>query len=264
MGAAKLLRVEPIASGPARRFMQRHHYSGKVVNNSSLHLGVFYRDRLEGALQFGPPLDRRKLLGLVEGTAWSGMIELNRMAFTEALPRNSESRALGVALRMLRRKAPHVEWVVSFADATQCGDGTIYRAAGFILTAIKRSEHLARLPDGTVVHEMSLKTSRRPRPELGGKTWHQMTGGSASGFRQVMEAIGAEVLEGFQLRYLYFLNPAARERLKAPELPFSAIAEAGAGMYRGESKAGEAGDDRTPSGTATGQRRSSRSTAAGA
>jgi hypothetical protein len=33
---------------------------------------------------------------------------------------------------------------------------------------------------------------------------------------------------------LYFLNPEARKRLTVPILPFSRIAEMGAGMYRGK------------------------------
>jgi len=48
---------------------------------------------------------------------------------------------------------------------------------------------------------------------------------------------GFKPLEGFQLRYLYFLDPTARERLTVPILPFTAIGDAGAGMYRGEKRA---------------------------
>jgi hypothetical protein len=40
-------------------------------------------------------------------------------------------------MRMIQKHYPHVEWVISFADGCQCGDGTIYRAAGFVLTGIK-------------------------------------------------------------------------------------------------------------------------------
>ena len=39
---------------------------------------------------------------------------------------------------------------------------------------------------------------------------------------------------GFQLRYVYFLDPTARERLTVPILPFSEIDKRGAGMYRGQ------------------------------
>lgn len=39
---------------------------------------------------------------------------------------------------------------------------------------------------------------------------------------------------GFQLRYIYFLDPSARERLTVPIIPFSEIDRRGAGMYRGK------------------------------
>lgn len=54
-------------------------------------------------MQFGPPMNKKAVLGLVEGTGWSEMIELNRMAFSEFLPKNSESRALGYAIKLIKK-----------------------------------------------------------------------------------------------------------------------------------------------------------------
>lgn len=146
MGKAKNIVLKPISSRDANTLVKRVHYSGKVVQNSQLHIGVFYQGRLEGAMQFGSPLDKRKVLPLVEGTQWHNMMELNRMAFSDALPRNSESRAISIAMRLIKKHAPQVKWVLSFADGTQCGDGTIYRASGFVLSAIKENGQLFRLP----------------------------------------------------------------------------------------------------------------------
>lgn len=236
MVTAKDLQLRPITSAEARDVIRTHHYSGKVVQNSNLHIGVFLGPRLEGAMQFGPPLDKRKIIGLVPGTPWPGMMELNRMAFSDRLPKNAESRALSVAFRLIRRHAPQVEWVVSFADGTQSGDGTIYRAAGFDLTAIKPSDNLARFRNGTVAHKMTFESSpTRPRPEAGGRSYYDVTGGRYA-WRKFVRETGAEILPGFQLRYIKFLTPGARERLAAPILPYSAISEAGAGMYRGEKR----------------------------
>jgi hypothetical protein len=226
--SAKDLRVSPISSRDANALMRKLHYSHKVVVNSQLHLGVFLGTRLEGALQFGPSLDRRKLLPLVPGTAWNGFLELNRLAFSDNLPRNSESRALGVALRLIRRQYPQIEWIVSFADATQCGDGTIYRAAGFLLTRIKRNTTLWVGPDGTVISNIGERTSMRKIQSVASQTEYR--GGADMNH---YKALGFRPLPGFQLRYLYFTNPLARARLAVPVLPYSAIAEAGARMVRG-------------------------------
>jgi hypothetical protein len=168
-------------------------------------------------MQFGPSLDKRKMLGLVTGTLWNEFIELNRMAFADWLPRNSESRAIGYAFRWIRKTYPQIKWCVSFADGTQCGDGTIYRASGFSLTGIRCNASIVLRPDGTIGSELT-----------GGKH----TGGKA--------------LLGFQLRYIYFLDPTARARLTVPILPFSEIDRRGAGMYKGKQRIqSRAGGDTT-------------------
>ena len=223
MGDAKRIRVEPIDRKSADAAVKRWHYSGKVVNNSQLHLGAFLDGELLGAMQFGPSLDKRKLQGLVEGTPWNGFLELNRMAFSDRLPRNAESRCIAVAMRMMREHAPHVGWCVSFADGTQCGDGAIYRASGFVLTGLKRNTSLWRTPAGAVVSDVGVRTSERLRRSIG-------TDGSATSLREA----GCSTLAGFQLRYVFFIDPTARERLTVPALPFSAIDAVGARMYRGE------------------------------
>jgi hypothetical protein len=47
---------------------------------------------------------------------------------------------------------------------------------------------------------------------------------------------GAQFLKGFQLRYIYFIDPTAKERLTVPILPFSEIEKRGAGMYLGKTR----------------------------
>lgn len=241
MATAKDILVKPIKSADAIAFVKAHHYSGKVAQNSQLHLGVFLHDRLHGVMQFGPSLDKRKIQGLVSGTQWHEFLELNRMAFDDVLPRNSESRALSVAWRLLRKHAPQVKWVVSFADGTQCGDGTIYRAAGFVLTGISARNEMMKLPSGEVIHRIAANTNHKLVME---------GGGSMKGAARLAKDLHAERLQGFQLRYIYFLDPAYRARLTVPELPYSTIEAMGAKMYKGQRPAiGDTGETDNAPGT---------------
>lgn len=90
------------------------------------------------------------------------------MAFDSYLPRNSESRAIAMSIRLIKKYAPQIKWIISFADACSCGDGTIYRASNFVLTGIKENLNLAELPDGSRVHKMTLASNpTSPRKELG-------------------------------------------------------------------------------------------------
>jgi len=230
MTSAKDIRVAPIGASDARAFVRAHHYSGKVTASSQLHLGAFIGARLVGVAQFGPPMDRSKLVGLVCDTPWNGMMELNRLALIDDTPRNTESRFLSVCFRMIRQNAPHIQWVVSFADATQCGDGTIYRASGFVLTAIKVNKQILRMADGSLIARKTLDNTNHISAD--GRF------GSA-----IARENGAVPLPGFQLRYIYFLDQTARGRLTVPVLPFTDIAAAGAGMYLGQPRASEASSD---------------------
>lgn len=237
--SAKDIIVKPISSKDAARIVKSCHYSGKVVQNSQLHFGVFLNGKCGGAMSFGPSLDKRKVQSLVSGTKWNDFIELNRMAFADWLPRNSESRAIAVAMRLIRKHYSNIEWVISFADGTQCGDGTIYRASGFVLTGITQSMNLVQRADGVVIHKMTLESNpTSPRQELGGKSYYDVTNGKYD-LSAYVKATNGKTLPGFQLRYIYFLNPDAKKRLTVPILPFSEIERRGAGMYRGKPKRAE-------------------------
>ena len=234
MGRALDVTLKVIPAKVANPFVKRVHYSGKVVQNSNLHFGAFLDGRLHGVMSFGPSMDKSKLIGLVEGTGWSNFIELNRMAFDDALPRNSESRCIALAMKSIKRHAPQVKWVVSFADGCQCGDGTIYRASNFVLTGITESKQIYCMPDGEKVSNMTL--SAHPDQQMGvlrGMTPAQVCGGRFTA-KRFQKATGARLLPGYMLRYVYFIDPKWRKRLTVPEIPFSRIDELGAGMYRGE------------------------------
>lgn len=274
MGDAKRIIVKPISASDANRIVKSLHYSGKVVQNSQLHLGVFFDGKCGGAMQFGPSLDKRKIQGLVRGTLWNEFIELNRMAFADWLPRNGESRAIGYAMRWIRKTYPQIKWVISFADGTQCGDGTIYRASGFVLTAIKENNQIWEAPTGEVFNDTSI------RPGIGGERERErakrvfsrtsLTDGrskqqqqakaivsrttatkgqhiletGASSMRQYKEA-GWKPKPGFQLRYIYFIDTTAKDRLAVPILPFSEIERRGAGMYKGKPRVRSVDSDTT-------------------
>lgn len=234
MGRAKDIVIKVITPQIAVPFIKAHHYSGKVVNNSSLHFGAFLDGELHGVMSYGPSLDKHKILGLVKNTGWNEYLELNRMAFDDVLPRNSESRCISMSIKLIKKNAPQIKWIISFADGCSCGDGTIYRASNFVLTGIKVNDALCQLPNGEKIHKMTLHSQPlSPRPELNGKSFYDVTGGRYSWEKYVAAAHGT-ILPGYQLRYIYFIDPKKRADLTVPEVPFSEIDKLGAGMYKGE------------------------------
>lgn len=232
MGRAKEIVIRVIPRGIANEFVKKNHYSGKIVQNSSLHFGAFLGGRLHGVLQYGPSMDKRKIIGLVKDTGWNEFIELNRMAFDDVLPRNAESYCIAKTLRLIKKNAPHVKWVISFADATQCGDGTIYRASNFLLTGITKNTSIIQFPSGDRVTAMTITAC----PNLDVVKKQSAFFEVEHRYRTVSEWIelGARYIPGYQLRYIFFIDRKCIQKLTVPILPFSKIDEMGAGMYKGE------------------------------
>ena len=210
MGKAKEIIVKVIPGKIANDFVKSNHYSGKVVPNSTLHFGCFLDGKLHGVMSYGPSINKKGTINLVEQTGWNEFIELNRMAFDEYLPKYSESRCISIAIMLIKKNAPHIKWIISFADGTQCGDGTIYRASGFKLVGIVDNTALKVNPKtGEAMHVIQahhLKISGEFR------TWKSF--------------------EGKQLKYIYLIDKTCK--ITVPILPFSKIDEMGAGMYKGE------------------------------
>lgn len=209
--SAKSIKIKVISATQANSFVIKHHYSGKVVPNSQLHFGVFLNNVLHGVMQFGASINKKGTINLVKGTGWNDFIELNRMVFDDTLPKNSESRAIAIAMKLIKKNAPHIKWVISFADATECGDGTIYRASGFYLVGITPNTALRTNPaTGEKMHVIQAHHKKISKE-----------------FRNWTPAVG------FQVKYIYFIDKNQLKNLTKPVLPFSDLAKMGAKMYKG-------------------------------
>ena len=66
MGRAKEIIVKVIPAKIANEFVKKHHYSGKVVPNSTLHFGAFLDNKLHGVLSYGSPMVKKNVIHLVE------------------------------------------------------------------------------------------------------------------------------------------------------------------------------------------------------
>ena len=210
MGRAKEILVKVIPSKVANEFVKISHYSGKVVPNSTLHFGCFLDNKLHGVMSYGNCINKKGTINLVKNTGWNEFIELNRMAFDDYLPKYSESRCIAISIRLIKKNAPQIKWIISFADGTQCGDGTIYRASGFKLVGIVDN------------------TALRMNPETG-EAMHVI---QAHHLKMSSEFRNWKPFKGKQLKYIYLIDKSMQ--ITKEVLPFSEIDKQGAGMYKGE------------------------------
>lgn len=225
--SAKNIILKPIDSKTANKFVKKYHYSWKVVTNSQLHFWVFYRWMLWGVMSYWPSTDKSKLIWLIEWTERNEFIELNRMAFSNLLPKNSESRAIAISIKLLKKNAPHLKWIISFADWCQCWDGTIYRASGFELTQIKKNNTLIRFKDWYITHWLNLRHKESPlisvkyNPENISEN-------------ELYKRWDFEYIDWYMLRYIKHLKPNLKRNYEI--IPYNEIGKIWAWMYKWEKK----------------------------
>lgn len=119
MTTAKDIQLRPITSTQAREVIKEHHYSGKPVNNSNLHIGVYLNGNLEGAMQLGPPPRqtetnqprRRHRLGKHDGTQPHGVQRPPTQKQRITRPRSvsespTQTRPTSQMDRVIRRRNP--------------------------------------------------------------------------------------------------------------------------------------------------------------
>ena len=122
--------VKEITAKEGGAIVKQFHYSKKVVSNSKLHLGVFENEtgRLVGCLQYGYPMNGAKTSTKISDDL--RMYELNRMVLDDDQPRNSESMAIGLCNKWLKRFSD-ISWVLSFSDGKESNVGYIYQATNW-------------------------------------------------------------------------------------------------------------------------------------
>jgi hypothetical protein len=119
--------VAPCKLEDVKAFIETHHYSHSVFGvTASRCFSVTYQDGLAGGAIFGLPAGVGVAVKYADG---GNLLELRRFVLHDGAPRNSESRALGVMFRALRREG--YTRILSYADPMHGHSGVIYKATGF-------------------------------------------------------------------------------------------------------------------------------------
>lgn len=194
--------VRPIPHGVSKALVVREHYLHSMPGGTKLALGVFLDVRLLGTMTFG--VGPFNVPSLVKGASSSDCLTLTRLWLADELPRNSESRVLSAASRALRKNTT-VKFLIAYADPSQGHVGTIYQAANWLYTGLSEAMPLYDIGDGKARHSRSLS--------------HAYGSHSVRHFSQHGVTVRL-VPQARKHRYLYFLDPAWRSRLRVPVVSY--------------------------------------------
>jgi hypothetical protein len=122
------LRLEPCSYEAAQYAVLRWHYSRSMPAGKMFRLGCWYEDTFWGVIIFSRSSNYR--IGRPYGLEQTGVAELTRVALKRGHP-VPVSRAVAIALRLLKKHNPGLRLVVSYADAQQGHVGKIYQAGNW-------------------------------------------------------------------------------------------------------------------------------------
>ena len=162
-----------------------------------LHLGIYDGRELVGVMQWGYAMNPSSGARVVAGTGNREYMELNRLWVHDRMPRNTESRAISYALKIIKLLYPAVEWVQTFADE-RCGRfGVVYQASNFDYVGSHQTTFYEL--DGEWYHKIAMTTKGRKAGTRGSYLQENAHRATAHTFNQ--------------FRYIRFLNKRARRRL---------------------------------------------------
>jgi hypothetical protein len=124
---ASEIRIHRIEMSVADGYSIKHHYLHRTAKNSKLALGIYARGIMHGIMIWGLPV--AKIKGQY-GRNFT-QLELRRMYCDEELGKNSESRCLAYATRLIHKLMPQVKDLIAYSDLSHGHKGGIYRAAGW-------------------------------------------------------------------------------------------------------------------------------------
>ena len=194
--------IKPISHSITRQICIKKHYLHSYPGGSVLNFGIFASEHLLGVAVLG--VGPANLHCLFRDAQGHQVLCLSRLWLSDKLPHNSESRFIGVVLRSLK-KYSGLKFLVSYADPTQGHLGTIYQATGWLYTGLSQATPLYDVGDGKARHSRSLSHAFGT---------HSLEHFSCHGIQVKL------VPQQAKHRYVYFLDPAWREMLRVPALPY--------------------------------------------
>ena len=122
-----------IASNKAIGYACRHfHYAGRPPCGNQIGYAVFSDGEWCGVVTFGGGSNRN--IGKPYNLKQGEICELTRVALNGKQP--TTSQVVGACLRRLKKDAPLVRLVISYADADQAHFGTIYQATNWVYQGV--------------------------------------------------------------------------------------------------------------------------------
>ena len=195
----KTLRVERVEVKNARGYIAEFHYS-HCMPDSTLHVfRAAYGKELAGFCVFGMGCGMSQYRSLVPEIENGEFCELTRLWCFDKAPKNTESRFISTALRLLPKR---IKLVLSYSDMRQNHTGGIYKASGWVRAGTTNGGKILIDGTGKEFHPRLLEMYRKRHPDTYGRLNKS----------ELMDTLKfREIAAGKKYRFLKLLNGAEKD-----------------------------------------------------
>tara|TARA_R100000458_G_C8270875_1_gene245601 strand:+ start:1690 stop:2397 length:708 start_codon:yes stop_codon:yes gene_type:complete len=187
----------------ANEIIIKNHYSKKVYNATYLHLGLFYKNKIKGVLQYGYAMNPASCCSVVKGTKQNEYLELNRMWISDDCKKYAESQAISYSIKYIKKKLKTIKWIQSFADERCGGFGIVYQACSFDFFGEHKSDFWEF--EGEIYHNSIItNNNRNKKKELENK------GFSKKAIKKTLR----------QFRYIKFIDKRQKKNCLLKQMPY--------------------------------------------
>lgn len=134
--------IRPITKKTAKDIIEKHHYTHNF-SSCRYSLGVYYKkenvhkfldtnnEELIGCIVYGHPVGSLAVNSISEELEFNNVLELTRLFIFDGYGKNIESFVISQSFRWLKKNAPNIKVLISYADPEQSHLGIIYQATNW-------------------------------------------------------------------------------------------------------------------------------------
>lgn len=124
------MRIEESHSTKLDEWIAERHYLHTTPPGTKIRMAFYIGKMMVGAMMWGRPTSRN-----IDNES---IMELTRCVFIDEAPKNTESSALSMARKYIRKHYPEVKAVLAYSSTGQNHEGIIYKADGWFIVGQTR------------------------------------------------------------------------------------------------------------------------------
>ena len=144
------LSVQPVTRATAKDIVKRKHYMKTFPAGSKLFIGIYHEGfkGVMGIAVFGSSTGTESKCKLFPNVDKENIIEMQRLWVDDLMGHNAESKILSLMMALIKKHAPQIKVVWTYAGGCKNDCGIVYQSSGFMFLGSEKCNDFYLTKDG--------------------------------------------------------------------------------------------------------------------